>query len=58
LLSSTSLAKTTVALAKHRPDGVAYKRLTSVERKYTVKKQQHWQDWVNLLLGIWVFLSP
>jgi hypothetical protein len=26
-------------------------------RRYTMKKQ-HWQDWVNLLLGIGVVLSP
>jgi hypothetical protein len=21
-------------------------------------KKQHWQDWVNLLLGVWIFISP
>jgi hypothetical protein len=23
-----------------------------------MKKEQHWQDWINALLGAWVFVSP
>lgn len=23
-----------------------------------VTRQQRWQDWINLLLGIWLFISP
>lgn len=23
-----------------------------------MEKKQRWQDWVNLILGIWLFLSP
>lgn len=23
-----------------------------------MENQQRWQDWINLILGVWVFLSP
>lgn len=27
-------------------------------REMRIMKTQHWQDWVNALLGLWVVLSP